>query len=440
MARSIAVVGGGMAGLAAAWRLVEGGASVTLYERHERAGGRLRTDELDGSRGDVVVQLLASHYTETLRLVRAAGAADLLVRSGGRDALWRNGRAHPIAYGSAASMARSSALPLGLKARLATRYLPFLQRHARELDGNDPVRAVAAGHSESIAEWGRRELGDEFVELLVYPLLASYYGLTPEEAPSGLYHSLAHVGLDVRVYAVTGGMALLAAAIARRLEAAGARLLRGSAIEGLEVLDRGVLVRWSGGEREHDAVVLAVPPPVAAALAGVPPPLDQWLSAVRTRPVTTVGLAVKRPPPAEWFGLSFPRHEPPGRALAAVCLQGRKAARLVAPGRGFLVAYPAPALAERVAASPAGAVVDGVVAALERVFPGLGDDLTRARVYRVPGGSVVFDLAHVRHLAHLDPAWLGPRLALAGDWLRVPTVEGAVRSGLAAAERLLKAG
>src|SRR5512140_557593 len=183
--RGIAVVGGGAAGLAAAWRLSQAGARVTVYEGKGWPGGRLRTDDLEGSRCDAVVQLLASHYTETFRLARETGAGELLVRSAGRDALWRNGRAHAIAYGSAASMARSAALPFGLKARLAGRYLPFLRRHAGVLDGNDPGRAVAAGQSEPIGQWGRRELGEDFVELLAYPLLAAYYGMTPEETASG---------------------------------------------------------------------------------------------------------------------------------------------------------------------------------------------------------------------------------------------------------------
>ncbi len=303
-----------MAGLAAAWRLAEAGVAVTVYERLELAGGRLRTEEVDGGRADVVVQLLASHYTETLRLARAAGVGELLVRASGRDALWRRGRAHPIAYGSAASMARSSALPLGLKARLATRYLPFLRRHAGVLDPNEPARARGLGGGESVSAWGLRELGTDFVELLAYPLLAAYYGLTPEETGSALYHALAHAALDVRLYAVAGGMARLADGVARALEARGVVLRAGSVVEHVATSLDGV--RLSGSvDARHDAVVLALPPGAAASLAGLAPELVTWLRAVRVKPVTTVALRSTVLPRATAGSASPSR----GRSRPVVC-------------------------------------------------------------------------------------------------------------------------
>jgi len=125
--------------------------------------------------------------------------------------------------------------------------------------------------------------------------------------------------------------------------------------------------------------------------------------------------------------------------VAAVCAQERKAPGLVPPGRGLLVAYLAPAVAERAAAAPPAAVLDGALEGLARAFPRFRQQVTRARVYRVPAGTALFGPEHFRHVARLDVSWLGSRLALAGDYLVAPTVEGAVRGGYAAAQRLLAA-
>ncbi|HSJ08644.1 MAG TPA: FAD-dependent oxidoreductase, partial [Longimicrobiales bacterium] len=160
----VAVVGAGAAGLAAAMRLSARGAAVTLLERDGRAGGKLRTELVDTARVDVGVQLVSSTHTALHALTAEAGAAELLQRSPGRDALWRKDRPQSITYGSVASMVASGALPTTLKLKMAARYLPYLNRHARTLDANDPAMTGGlALDTESIGEWGRREVGDEFV-------------------------------------------------------------------------------------------------------------------------------------------------------------------------------------------------------------------------------------------------------------------------------------
>ena len=52
MSEPVVIVGAGLAGLACARELVQAGRAVTLLERSDRAGGRVRTDELDGFRLD----------------------------------------------------------------------------------------------------------------------------------------------------------------------------------------------------------------------------------------------------------------------------------------------------------------------------------------------------------------------------------------------------
>lgn len=431
------MIGAGPAGLAAAWSLAGAGVSVTVYERSDRAGGLLRSDTLDGVPLDVAVQLLGSYYRETIRLADEAGGSGLLARSPGRDALWRGGRVHGISYGSVVSMASSSALPMGLKLQLASRYLTFLRRHARELDPAEPIRAAALDQ-ESIADWGLRELGEDFVELLAYPQLASYYGLTPSGTSAGFYHSLARAGLDLQLYAVRGGMGELPAAVVRGLEARGAQLRTGLEVLGLGAGPEGVEVEWSDGVQRHDAAILAVPAPVVGELLRPTGPLHDWLRGVHFADEAVAALSLARPLPADYFGLSFPRTAPPGDKLAAICVQGRKGAGLDVSGREALVLVPSPAVMPQVVAASPREALELLLPSLELVYPGIRQEITRARVYRLPDGRVLFYPGYLEHLRRFDPKWLPPRLELAGDYLVAPTVEGAVRSGRRAAARLLR--
>ena len=81
--------------------------------------------------------------------------------------------------------------------------------------------------------------------------------------------------------------------------------------------------------------------------------------------------------------------------------------------------------------------VDGnLLPALERVFRGLEGHATVVKAYLHPDGHTQFVPGYVRHLAKFDEQWLPERLAVAGDYLVAPTVEGAVVSGERAALRL----
>src|SRR5690606_7954560 len=233
----------------------------------------------------------------------------------------------------------------------------------------------------------------------------------------------------------------LAQAIAQAIEARGGTLVSRREVGLAAAGDDGVDLQFAGGgAARHDAAVLAVPAAEAARIGGLDGEALAWLAGVRTRPTATLALRLDRPASGDWFGLSFPRTAPPGDRLVAACALERKVPGLVPEGTGRLLLCPAPTQGPRVAEMDAESVAGLLLPALEQAVPGIGARVTRARVYRFPDGSVQFYPGYPEHLRRFDVAWLPARLALAGDYRVSPTVEGAVRSGLAAAARLLRRG
>ncbi|MGH7501023.1 MAG: FAD-dependent oxidoreductase [Longimicrobiales bacterium] len=433
-------MGGGPAGLSAAFHLSAAGHVPVVFEARDRVGGRMRSGPLGEAVVDVGVQLVTSTFRGLLRLTRAAGAESLLVRTSGRDALWRNGEPHVIAYGSVASMATSTALPALLKLKLASKYLPFLATKCRGLDANDPAGTGGLAFDDvSIAEWGRAELGDDFVELMVYPFLASYYGSRPEDTTAALYHAFARAGLEIQLYAVRGGMVELAGAWVRAIHAQGGEVELNAEVESVVAEAGGVVVRSASIERRYDAAVLAVPAPAAHRLVAWPEQVSSWLARVRMSPASTLALLTDRPLKTSWFGLSVPRRESAGSILSVVCNQARKRAGLVPEGRGLLVAFPSPAAATQLAAAAPASVADDLIAAVEAVIPGTARAVIHAKLFRQEDGYVLFEPGHLRRMAAFDETHLPSRLTLAGDYRVAPTVEGAVVSGERAAKRLMSA-
>ncbi len=76
---SIAIVGGGMAGLAAATKLTQQGQSVTLFEAAPNLGGRARGIDYKGLRLDNGQHILLGAYHETLNLLRLVGVKESAV-------------------------------------------------------------------------------------------------------------------------------------------------------------------------------------------------------------------------------------------------------------------------------------------------------------------------------------------------------------------------
>ncbi|HYW13499.1 MAG TPA: FAD-dependent oxidoreductase [Longimicrobium sp.] len=435
----IAVVGAGPAGLAAALRLHSAGASVTVFEAGAGVGGRTRSDLVDGWRIDPAVQLYSSAYTVLRGLLRAAGGEGLLERSPGRDALWRKGRAHEVVYGSPTSMLASGALPLALKLKMGAKYLPFLQRHGAELDLAALERAAGAGlDGESITAWGRRELGGDFVELLAAPLLATLYGMSPDEASAGFYHALARQGLSLEVLGMRGGADGFCRAAADALAAAGTPVRLSTPVTAVDAAADGVRVGGDGWAEDFAAAVMAVPAPAAARFANfLTPGAVKALAAVRVRPAASLALLLDRPAGVNWFGLSFAAGE--ARNVAAVCIEENKVAGLVPPGKGLAVVFAQPHVAERLADASADEAAALLMPEVARALPRLPAMVVQSRLYTWADGWTIFGPGSLGRLPALRAAaWdSSPRAVLAGDYLYAPTVEGAVTSGLAAADRLL---
>jgi predicted NAD/FAD-dependent oxidoreductase len=229
-----------------------------------------------------------------------------------------------------------------------------------------------------------------------------------------------------------GWSALLEAAIS------GIEIVHGARAVAIELSAHGILVRSEDGRSwDGDSVVIATDAHTAAILlAGIAEPdLAGWLRGVTYRPSITVAATITAPLPRGAFGLLV--HNDGRYPVSALAVHGAKAAGDATAG-DVLLAWPTPDAAGRLIHRSAAEIAGEMMPAMEALVPQITGQVGRVRVYRHPLGTPLpspgftADRAQGRALAQR----LRAPIALAGDYLTMPLIEGAVASGEAAAEWL----
>lgn len=304
---SVAVVGGGWSGLAAAVSLARAGRPVTVFEASRTLGGRARRLRLQGLDLDNGQHILIGAYVETLRLMRAVGADPerLLLRLPLELRLEPGFRMHaphlPAPLHAALALARARGLTWTERAA-AARLVRGLRRVGYRLNTDQTVAALLDAFAQPPA----------VRECLWEPLCIAALNTPASRASAQVFAHVLRDSLGARREASDLLLpradlgTLFPDAAARWLEAHGGRIRFGAAVRRIVPATGGFRVD-ADADRLYDAVVLAVAPQHAAALmAGIPAlhMAQATIAALEYEPIHTCYLQYDRAAlPAPMLGL-----------------------------------------------------------------------------------------------------------------------------------------
>jgi oxygen-dependent protoporphyrinogen oxidase len=446
----IAVVGGGIAGLAAARRLESllPDAQIILLERDERLGGKIQTERVGGFVIEEAPDSFLSRKERGVGLCEELDLGDELIgRRPDKGSFVRIGsELHP--------------LPAGLTGLIPTNVDAFAQSSLLSTEGRERLAAevdiapAPPGEDESIASFVSRRLGREAYEKLVEPLMAGIFGGDGEQlslratfptlralelehgsvirgllaqSPSASTHppfvTLRH-GMDTLVGGLVGSLERTELRTASSVSALEERSRDGFSIE----LDRGVVIA-------ADAVVLAVP---AIVVAGLLSEIDEDLAASHreipygSSAIVTLAYAqadVRHP--LDGYGYVVPRSE--GSDVLACTWTSRKWDGRAPEDAVLLRVYAGRFGARDVTAAPDSELVS--MARTEVRLLGIDADPVLTRINRWGHGMPQYVLGHPERLARIEAALSEhPGLAVAGAAYHGVGIPDCIHSGEAAAE------
>jgi len=428
----VAVVGGGLAGLAAAAALVERGCSVELFEAKRTLGGRAGSysDRATGERIDHCQHVAMGCCTNFLDFSRRTGIADLFTRyqtlhffgPDGRRCDFRPTGWLPPPLHLASPLWHMNFLPIADKIAIARAMLGLLRLPAEDCAGGSTV-----------LDWLRSQRQSErAIERFWQVVLVSALGESLDRASVAAARKVFLDGFlghreacHVLVPRVSLGE-LYDQRVADWLRSRGAAIHLEMPVAEVTAAGQSVTgLRLAGGDsREFDLVILAVPWRRVADLLsdemqnaiGV----AQWAD-MPSAPISALHL---------WFDRELTE-------LPHAVLVGRLSQWVFAHGRHYYQVVIS--ASHDLAGRQRQAVLDEVLGDLRAVFPkAQGASLLRWRLITQP--EAVFSVRPGLDEIRPPQQTLVPNLLLAGDWTRTgwpATMEGAVRSGYLAAEALL---
>lgn len=337
----VAVIGGGISGLAAAYRLSTSGLSVTLIEKSAHLGGKVITELIDGFVIERGPDSFVAGKGTVIELATELGIADRIISTRPEhhgSYVWSRGRLHP--------------LPAGLLLMAPARLGPLFGSSLLSWRGK--LRAAAElliprgqpDGDESLESFVVRRLGREVLDRIAEPLIAGIHAAEPASMsleasfPRFLEMERDHRSLILAARALSkragnainshfasfrGGMGELTAALIGSLQRAEQRI--GVAVNRIRMRSAtGFLLDLTDGTQlEAEGVVLATPArDTASLLEEISPPAREAIVGIRQVSTTAVTLGYRSDQIPALRGTGFVVPTVEGRKLMGVSYLSQK--------------------------------------------------------------------------------------------------------------------
>lgn len=427
---SVAVIGGGIAGMAAAYRLQQRGWATTVFESRDRVGGRMWSLRKGDFLMDAGMSAYLGTYREAIRLIGEVGLGPELSDIPAIGATMRQGKRHHFDYNKPISTALTTTV-LSWPSKLKALRLALDTFRNRASLGYSDYTKLAAIDDETVAEYCARVLNKELHNYVGRPLVSGTWAADDDNTSIALLFWTIRNMLAPSVFNLNEGVMALPVALSRHVT----MRLRAS-VE--QVVDKGPGVEvTSGGKTElfDGAVIATTAEPAIAMFPQMNEITRKLYSTVRYRKLGNVAIGYKGRPrdPATYY-LPTPYEDPD--TVAVIADHNKAPCRAPATKSLFTVLLSHDYLERSVHLSDA-EVLDYALDRAQKYYGVSAGDMEEYNVVRWPESVPNLDKGRFRLIADYAAKIDGrARVQFASDLDRIPGCNGALVSGEEAAARL----
>ncbi|MEM6269305.1 MAG: FAD-dependent oxidoreductase [Bacteroidota bacterium] len=434
--KHVAVIGAGMAGAGAAWRLHRAGHRVTVYEKEAFAGGRTHTHRGDGFHVNTGAGFFTNFYPRLRRLIRELDLESEVIENPKVVTLATPDRRYDYHLDSVRSFWGIPWLRLSDKARML-RHTAGLTLKKRSLDLAD-VRTLAARDTQSIRENALRKVGARNYAYLIRTAVEPYWYFSCAEASVALADALQAHAVGARFFSLHSGMDRVVGRMLRDLP-----IHYATAVASVTHSDdKSVRVQPVHGEaQDYAAVVVATPAAAARNLlrAGnqLPGRAQTFLASQRYAANINAYFYL----PERLLADLAPQTSPCGGyddELAAIATHGSRIDPQRHPAKGILGVWLTDAASRSRLAMAEADLAEFLWRRVRKYYPEFPPERPElAHLTRRAEAIPLHAPGRFRDAARIWEEQRGP-VVLAGDYLGTATMEGALQTGYRAADILLE--
>ncbi|WEV29483.1 FAD-dependent oxidoreductase [Streptomyces sp. 71268] len=440
-----AVVGGGMAGCAAAKELLKNGREVVIYETTAGLGGRARSWHRPEIEPDVGVNLwFTSFYKIMFERIREYGLEDQLTEMSNNVIVVDNGKPAELLSDSMKSLFTFPHVKLGDRIGFLTATLKETLKR-KELDLFDPVKLAKYDDGTNAAEYALKSMSQRGFDNLLRPEIESFWLWRCEDISAAHVRAMQAQIAGAKFYVFKGGMEIIA-----EKNAEGAEIRLENEVTDLQVNDGEVRItaRDADGtltEEVFDDVVMATPAPVAAKLTAALPrqivgeDTRDFLATQKYEPALSVSYLVDfSSMPSEAHIVAAGAEDPPVKTIITFPRQVRDAnGRPVDKHLAFV--YPGRAATRRLLKLSTEEQFAETTRLVTSLWPDFPADAEPFEIAERPWAMPVPEPGRYRKSARVIRLQHAP-VVFAGDYFTSPISEAAMLSGIRAADKLLTVG